>query len=198
MIRAMQELRIQQHFIDSADLCYQVSDTLAKPVDAATQALLASVTGGGKVLVAGGGASVVLAQYFAGLLVGGFERERPGLPAVFLTADALSVSSAPREERLSRQVHALGQAGDLLVLVSARGDEPELERAVSAAHEREMMVLAIAGGPAAGVVRRLRETDVHVGVPHERAVLVREVQLLVLHCLCDGIDAQLLGEEEPM
>ncbi len=198
MIRAMQELRIQQHFIDSADLYYQVSETLAKPVDAAVQALLASVTGGGKVLVAGGGTSIALAQYLTGLLVGGFERERPGLAAVTLGADAVWASAWSGDEGLSRQVHALGQAGDVLVLISAHGDESVLAQAVRAAHDREMTVLAITGGSGGAVARLLRETDVHVCVPHERAARVREVQQLVLHCLCDGIDTQLLGEQEPM
>ncbi len=198
MIRAMQELRIQQHFIDSADLYYQVSENLAKPVDAAVQALLASVTGGGKVLVAGGGTSIALAQYLTGLLVGGFERERPGLAAVTLGADAVWASAWSGDEGLSRQVHALGQAGDVLVLISAHGDESVLAQAVRAAHDREMTVLAITGGSGGAVARLLRETDVHVCVPHERAARVREVQQLVLHCLCDGIDTQLLGEQEPM
>ena len=198
MIRAMQELRIQQHFIDSADLHYQVSETLAKPVDAAVQALLASVTGGGKVLVAGSGTAVALAQYLAGLLVGGFERERPGLAAVTLGLDAVWAGAGSGGEGLSRQVHALGQAGDVLVLISAHGEEAALAEAVRAAHDREMTVLAITGGTGGAVARLLRETDVHVCVPHERAARVREVQQLVLHCLCDGIDTQLLGEQEPM
>ena len=198
MIRAMQELRIQQHFIDSADLYYQVSETLAKPVDAAVQALLASLTGGGKVLVAGGGTSMPLAQYLTGLLAGGFERERPGLAAVTLGADPVWAAAWPGDEGLSRQVHALGQAGDVLVLISAHGDESVLAQAVRAAHDREMTVLAITGGSGGAVARLLRETDVHVCVPHERAARVREVQQLVLHCLCDGIDTQLLGEQEPM
>ncbi len=198
MIRAMQELRIQQHFIDSADLYYQVSETLAKPVDAAVQALLASVTGGGKVLVAGGGTSIALAQYLTSLLVGGFERERPGLPAVTLGADAVWAAAWSGDEGLSRQVHALGQAGDVLVLVSSHGEESVLAQAVRAAHEREMTVLAITGGSGGELARLLRETDVHVCVPHDRAARIREVQQLVLHCLCDGIDTQLLGEQEPM
>ncbi len=198
MIRAMQELRIQQHFIDSADLHYQVSETLAKPIDAAVQALLASVTGGGKVLVAGVGSSVALAQYLSSLLVGGFERERPGLAAITLGGDAVWPSAWPGDDGLARQVHALGLSGDVLVLICANGDEPALVHAVRAAHDREMTVLALSGGSGGGLNRLLRETDVHVCVPHERAARVREVQQLVLHCWCDGIDTQLLGEQEPM
>ncbi len=198
MIRAMQELRIQQHFIDSADLHYQVSETLAKPIDAAVQALLASVTGGGKVLVAGVGSSVALAQYLSSLLVGGFERERPGLAAITLGGDAVWPLAWPGDDGLARQVHALGLSGDVLVLICANGDEPALAHAVRAAHDREMTVLALSGGSGGGLNRLLRETDVHVCVPHERAARVREVQQLVLHCWCDGIDTQLLGEQEPM
>ena len=198
MIRAMQELRIQQHFIDSADLHYQVSEALAKPLDAAVQALLASVTGGGKVLVAGLGASMALAQYLSSLLVGGFERERPGLAALTLGADAVWATAWPSEDALARQLQALGQAGDVLVLISAHGEEVPLVLAVQAAHEREMTVLAMTGGTGGAAARALRETDVHGCVPHERAARVREVQQLALHCLCDGIDTQLLGEQEPM
>lgn len=196
MIRAMLELRIQQHFIDSADLQYQVAETLAKPVDAAVQALLASVTGGGKVLVGGQGAALALAQYFASLLVGGFERERPGLAALTLSADALTATTWPLEGALARQVQALGHAGDVLVLISGLGEESALVEAVQAAHEREMTVLALTGGSGGALGGCLRETDVHVCVLHERVARVRELQQLVLHCICDGMDAQLLGEQE--
>ena len=191
MIRAMLELRIQQHFIDSADLHYQLSETLAKPVDAAVQALLASLTGGGKVLVAGHGASHSLARYLAGLLVGGFERERPALAATTLEPQVA-------DGALARQVQALGQGGDVLVLISADGQAAALAEAADAAHAREMTVLALTGGQGGVLAKHLRETDVHVCVPHERIARVREVQQLVLHCLCDAIDAQLLGEQEPI
>ena len=194
----MLDLRIQQHFIDSADLHYQVAETLAKPVDAAVQAVLACVTGGGKVLVGGMGPSAALAQYLANLLVGGFERERPGLAAVALSSDALTATRWADGQALARQVLALGQTGDVLVLISADGGETALIEAVQAAHDREMTVLALTGHHGGGLARQLRETDVHVCVPHERAARIREVQHLVLHCLCDGIDTQLLGEQEPV
>ena len=192
----MLDLRIQQHFIDSADLHYQVADGLAKPVDAAVQAVLACVTGGGKVLTAGLGASAGLAQYLAGLLVGGFERERPGLSAMALSADAQMATVWPEDEALAHQVRALGHTGDVLFLISAHGTENAMVQAVQAAHEREMSVVALTGHQGGALARQLRETDVHVCVPHERVARIREVQQLVLHCLCDGIDTQLLGEQE--
>ena len=194
----MLDLRIQQHFIDSADLHYQVAETLAKPVDAAVQAVLASVTGGGKVLVGGMGSSSALAQYLVNLLVGGFERDRPGLAAMCLSSDALMATRWSDGQALAKQILALGQTGDVLVLISTDGSEAALVQAAQAAHEREMSVLALTGHQGGALGRQLRETDVHVCVPHERAARICEVQHLVLHCLCDGIDTQLLGEQEPL
>ncbi len=194
----MLEQRIQQHFIDSADLHYQVAEALAKPVDAALQMVLACVTGGGKVLTAGMGASSALAQYLALLLVGGFERERPGLAALCLASEGLMATAWPDGQALSHQVRALGQTGDVLVLFSADGEDNALVQAVQAAHEREMSVLALTGQHGGALARQLRETDVHVSVPHERAARIRDVQHLVLHSLCDAIDTQLLGEQEPV
>lgn len=194
----MLDLRIQQHFIDSADLHYQVAEGLAKPVDAAVQAMLACVTGGGKVLTAGLGPSSGLAQYLASLLVGGFERERPGLSAMALSADATMATFWPDGQGLASQVRALGHTGDVLFLISADGAEPALVQAMQAAHEREMIVVALTGHQGGVLGRQLRETDVHVCVPHERLARIREVQHLVLHCLCDGMDTQLLGEQEPL
>ena len=98
----------------------------------------------------------------------------------------------------ARQVRALGQSGDVLLALSASGQSAAVLAAVEAAHEREMSVVALTGGSAGGgsVGRALRETDVQVCVPHERAARIHEVHLLALHCLCDGVDAQLLGEQE--
>jgi D-sedoheptulose 7-phosphate isomerase len=192
----MLDLRIQQHFIDSADLHYQVAEGLAKPVDAAVQAVLACVTGGGKVLTAGLGASAGLAQYLAGLLLGGFERDRPGLSAMALSSDGQMATLWPDGQALASQVRALGHTGDVLFLISGQGTEPALLQAVQAAHEREMSVVALTGQQGGALAWQLRETDVHVCVPHERVARIREVQQLVLHCLCDGIDTQLLGEQE--
>jgi D-sedoheptulose 7-phosphate isomerase len=194
----MLDLRIQQHFIDSADLHYQVAESLAKPVDAAVQAVLACVTGGGKVLAGGMGPSAALAQYLVSMMVGGFERDRPGLAAMALSSDAVMATRWTDEQAMARQVLALGHTGDVLVLISVDGTEAALVQAVQAAHDREMSVLAMTGHHGGGLARQLRETDVHVCVPHERPARIREVQHLVLHCLCDGIDTQLLGEQEPL
>ena len=197
----MLEQRAQQHFIDSADLGYQSAQALGQPVAAAIQALWVCVTGGNKVLCAADAGAGALACYAADQLAGRFERDRPGLSALALDGAgslvAALAASAGAEAVQAQQVRALGQPGDVLLLLTADGQSSALMHAVEAAHEREMSVVALTGAGGGELGRRLRETDVHVPVAHERIARVRELHLLALHALCDGIDAQLLGEQEP-
>lgn len=189
--------RIQQQFIDSADLKYQCAQLMAPEVEAAIAAILASVTGGGKVLSCGNGASAAAAQHFAASFVGRYERERPELAAFSLSSDAAVLTGIASDfdarAIFARQVRALGQAGDVLLALSTSGNSANMLAAVEAAHERDMMVVALTGARGGGLAQRLRDTDVHVCVPHDLPARILEIHHLVLHCICDGVDAQLLG-----
>jgi D-sedoheptulose 7-phosphate isomerase len=197
----MVEQRIQQHFIDSADLKYQAAQSLTKPIAAAIQAVLACVTSGGKVLACGNGGSAADAQHFAAEFVGRFERERPELGAIALTTDSSILTAVGNDydfnQIFAKQVRALGQAGDVLLAITTSGNSANVLAAVEAAHEREMTVVALTGRGGGRMATALRETDVHICVPHERTARIQEVHLLTIHCLCDGVDAQLLGDQEP-
>ena len=196
----MLEQRIQQHFIDSADLKYQAAQALSAPIVAAVQAILAGVTSGGKLLACGNGPSAAEAQQFAAFCVAGFERDRPELAAVALTSDStlltLAGGGSDGAQQFARQVRALGQAGDVLLALSVTGNDANVIAATEAAHERDMTVVILSGRTGGKLAALVRETDVLISVPHDRAARVREVHALVLHCLCDGVDAQLLGEQE--
>ena len=196
----MLEQRIQQHFIDSADLKYQSAQTLSKPIAQAVQAILACVTSGGKVLACGNGGSAADAQHFSAEFVCRYERERPELGAIALTTDSSIITAIANDydftSIFSRQVRALGQPGDVLLAITTSGNSANVLAAVEAAHEREMTVVALTGRGGGKMTHTLRDTDVHICVPHERTARIQEVHILVLHCLCDGVDNQLLGEPE--
>ena len=197
----MLEQRIQQQFFESADLKYQSAEVLGRPIENAVTALVGGLTAGGRVLVAGLGASASLAQLVVTELVGGFERERPGLAALAIAADGAALAALPAvggyDKVLARQVETLGQPGDLLLLIDSDGNHPALLAAASAAQGKDMTVIALTGRTGGALRDVLSETDVLVAVPHDRRVRVLETHLLVLHCLCDAIDLQLLGEQDP-
>ncbi len=196
----MVQQRIQQQFFDSADLKYAAAESLSKSIAEAVDAVMGSITGGGKVMACGNGGSAADAQHFAAELVGRFERERPGLAAIALTTDTSILTAIGNDYDFasiySKQVQALGQPGDVLIAISTSGNSANVLAAIEAAHAREMTVVALTGRTGGRLRALLSDTDVLIAVPHDRTARIQEVHLLSLHCLCDAIDFQLLGEQE--
>ncbi|PCE30875.1 SIS domain-containing protein [Burkholderia ubonensis] len=190
--------RIQQHFRDSAALHVEAGDALSLPIAAAVDAMFAALANGNKIVACGDGPSAAAAHYLAVSLVGGFERERPGLPAIALATDVshagLTGALAP-DQLFAQQVRVLGQTGDILLVLDPTGASPRVLAAVGEAHEREMTVVALTGGSSLALAAALSDTDILISVPAERAARIHEIHLLTIHCLCDGIDAMLLGED---
>jgi D-sedoheptulose 7-phosphate isomerase len=196
----MLESRIEQHFIDSADLKYQAAPVLSKPIAQAISAIVAGLTSGGKVLACGNGGSAADAQHFSAEFVGRFERERPELAAIALTTDTSILTAVGNDysfnEIFSRQVRALGQPGDVLLAITTSGNSSNILAAVEAAHARDMVVIGMTGRDGGKMGAILRETDVHICVPHPRTARIQEVHILALHCICDGVDAVLMGDDQ--
>lgn len=196
----MLEQRIQQQFFDSADLKYAAAEILSKPIADAVNTVVGCITAGGKVLACGNGGSASDAQHFAAEFIGRFERERPGLAAIALTTDTSILTAIGNDYDFnsiySKQVQALGAPGDVLLAISTSGNSANVLAAVDAARAKDMTVIALTGRGGGKLRERLGETDVHICVPHERTARIQEVHILVLHCLCDAVDLQLLGEQE--
>jgi len=196
----MLEQRIQQQFFDSADLMYAAAEVLSKPLAEAVEALVGCITAGGKVMACGNGGSASDAQHFAAEFVGRFERERPGLAALALTTDTSILTAIGNDYDFnsiySKQVQALGNPGDVLIAISTSGNSGNVLAAVGAAHAKDMTVVALTGRSGGRLGALLTDTDVHICVPHDRTARIQEVHGLALHCLCDAVDQQLLGEQE--
>lgn len=195
--------RIARHFQDSAQAKLAAVEVLSAPIAAAVELMVASLHANGKIMACGNGGSAADAQHFAAELLNRFEHERPPLAAVALTTDSSTLTSIANdyayEEVFSKQVRALGQPADVLLAISTSGDSPNVIEAIKAAHEREVRVVALTGKDGGRMRGLLRETDIHIGVPRDvssRTARIQEIHLLVLHCLCDGIDTMLLGEFE--
>ena len=122
------------------------------------------------ILACGNGGSAADAQHFAAELIGRFERERPGLPAIALTTDSSILTAIGNdyafEEIFSKQVRALGQTGDVLLAITTSGNSVNVLAAIQEAHEREMIVIALTG-KGGGVIAEVLRGDRH---PPLRAV----------------------------
>ena len=191
--------RIRQHFADSAQLKLDAAELLAPEIARASSIITAALLADGKILACGNGGSAGDAQHFAAEMVGRFERERPELPALSLATDTSILTAVANdyafEQVFARQVRALGARGDVLLAISTSGNSSNVIAAIAAAHDREMRVVALTGRGGGRISGLLTDADVHLCVPHDRTARIQEVHLLVIHCLCDTIDATLLGDD---
>jgi len=191
--------RVRRQFSDSAELKLKAIDVLADPISRAVEIMVKCLLANGKILACGNGGSAADSQHFAGELLNRFERERPGLAAIALTTDTSTLTAIANdydyEQVFSKQVSALGQAGDVLLGISTSGNSKNVARAIAAAHERDMRVVALTGRGGGEIGKLLAAEDVNICVPHSQTARIQEVHLLTVHCLCDGIDSMLLGAD---
>lgn len=192
--------RILEHFRESAELKIQAATELAYPIEQAVELMFATLSNGNKILACGNGGSAADCQHFSAQLVGRFERERLPLPVMALTTDTSILTAISNDfsyqEIFSKQVQAFGQAGDLLLALSTSGNSANVIAAVEAALERDMRVVVLTGKGGGALAKLTSDADVNICVPHDRAARIKEVHLLILHCLCDGIDVALFGGDE--
>lgn len=190
--------RINHNFQESISTKQMAADILAEPIARAAQSMTQCLLKGGKILSCGNGGSAGDAQHFSSEMLNRFEMERPGLPAMALTTDSSTITSIANdysyEQIFSKQVSALGQSGDILLAISTSGNSGNVNEAVEAAHGREMQVIALTGKQGGELANRLALEDVEIRVPAESTARIQEVHLLAIHCLCDLIDHQLLGQ----
>lgn len=193
---------LAQRLRDAARDHLQAVDTamvqLEAPLLRAGRLLADCLAGGGKVLACGNGGSAADAQHFAAELVNRYERERPGLAAVALTTDSSALTSIANDGHFdrvyARQVQALGRAGDLLIAITTSGHSANILAALDAARARDMGCIALTGRDGGAVPARLGEGDVHLCVAGTSTARIQEVHILLLHCLCDLIDCQLVPD----
>jgi D-sedoheptulose 7-phosphate isomerase len=190
--------RVNQSFQDSISTKQLAADMLAEPIARAAQAMTQCILAGNKILSCGNGGSAGDAQHFSSEMLNRFEMERPGLPAMALSTDTSTITSIANDYSyeliFSKQVSALGSHGDILLAISTSGNSGNVCQAIEAAHEREMRVVALTGKNGGRAANLLELDDVEIRVPSDSTARTQEVHLLVIHCLCDLIDHQLLGQ----
>jgi D-sedoheptulose 7-phosphate isomerase len=189
--------RIRQHFVDSVCVKQASMELLTPPLADACAGMTRVLLAGGRILVCGNGGSAADAQHFAAELVGRFETERQELAAIALTTDTSILTAVGNDygfqHIFSRQVRALGRAGDVLLAISTSGNSGNVIAAIHAAQERKMQVVALTGAGGGQMRELLQAEDILLAVPDKRTARIQETHLLLLHCLCDGIDRLLCG-----
>ncbi|MEM8845107.1 MAG: phosphoheptose isomerase [Pseudomonadota bacterium] len=188
---------IEQAFNESIKTKQDALALIAGPISDAALLMTSALVSGNKILTCGNGGSAADAQHFSSELLNRFERERQPLPAIALTTDSSTLTSIANDYDydliFAKQIRALGQTDDILFAITTSGSSANLIQAVHAAHERGVRIVALTGRDGGELGALIQKDDIEIRVPGPSTARIQEVHLLVLHCLCQLIDQQLLG-----
>jgi phosphoheptose isomerase len=187
---------VEAYFAESAAVLTETAGACRHSILEVASMLVGAIRAGDKIMVCGNGGSAADAQHFAAELVGRFDKnvERAALPALALTTDTSFLTAYANDYDFSgvfaRQIEALGQPGDVLVLISTSGNSPNLLAAAEAATQRGILTVGFLGG-SGGRLRRL--VDCCVVVPSENTQHIQEGQTAVMHFVASFVETSLFA-----
>lgn len=188
--------RVSSHFEESIKTKQLAQEVLTEATAEAALLMFNALANDGKILACGNGGSAGDAQHFAAEMTGRFEKERMELAAIALTTDTSALTAIGNDygfdHVFSKQVRALGRAGDVLIGISTSGNSGNVIEAIKAAHERDMRVVAFTGRDGGKIAGMLKDGDVLLNVPYPRTARIQEVHILLIHAICDCIDTMLM------
>lgn len=188
--------RVITLFHESIEAKMHAGEQLAPLIAQASHCIVEALLAEKKVVTCGNGISAAHAHIFTASLMNSLETERPSLPALSLGTDVISNpdnANANSNDIYAKQIRTLGNPGDILLLVTTTGTASNLLQAISAAHDKQMQVIALTGRDGGDVAALLDAQDIELRVPVTAKHRIHEVHLLTLFCLCDLIDQQLFG-----
>lgn len=183
---------IKKSFTESIQTKIAAAEALPEPIAKAAKMMIDALIRGNKILSCGNGGSAAAAQDFSSGLMNRYERNRPSLPAIALTTDSSTITAIANDfsfdDIFSKQVKALGQAGDILLAISSTGNSANVINAMQAALKSDMTIVALTGQDGGEMAGFMGENDVEIRVPSSRKARIQEVHMLINHNLCESID----------
>lgn len=189
--------RIINHFSDSIQTQQDTLSSLGELIEFASQRLVATLLNDKKIITCGNGRSATVAQLLSSAMLNQYERDRPSLPSIALTTDTTTITAIANDyhfdDVFAKQLRALGQSGDILVVYTDGNNSANIAKAVTTAHDKDIGIIALTGNNGGMIAPLLNETDIEIRVPSNTGAHIQEVHILITHCLCDLIDHQLFG-----
>lgn len=158
---------------------------------------ITSQNGRNKLLICGNGGSASQAQHIAAEFVVRFKDNREALPAIALTTDTSILTATGNDfdysNIFSRQLEAIGWRGDILILLSTSGNSPNCLNAIQTAKQRGLISIGFTN-QAGGKLKQL--CDFWIGIPEKNTAIVQEMHLILLHLMCEYVDAFIQQEND--
>lgn len=193
-----QDERIRHLFGLNIESKIALADSMPGDIAKAGARLADCLLNDGKILLCGNGGSAANCLHFSTAMLNHFEVERPPLPVIMLGLDIAVISAVGNEghfdQAFARQIQAIGQNNDILLVLTTTGNSNSILNAISAAHDRGMDTIALSGRDGGILSNHLGPEDIELKVPGDAQARIREMHLFILHCFCDLIDHALFGQ----
>lgn len=174
---------------DHITLAARTRDELAPLIAELAAHLVATLSGGGKLVVFGNGGSAADAQHLAAELMGRFGVQRGPLAAIALTTDTSVLTAIANDfeyaEVFARQAEALCLPGDLALGISTTGQAESVVRGLRAANRMGARTWALSGGDGG---RLRQEASRSIIVPSDSTARIQEMHLAIIHLVCQLVD----------
>ncbi|MCR9192362.1 MAG: SIS domain-containing protein [Gammaproteobacteria bacterium] len=172
-------------------------DVMSDLISDAGQKLVNCLLADGRIFIAGNGGSSANCLHFSAAMLHCFEVARPTLPVIHLLSDVSAMTAIANDghfdQLFARQIQALGQAEDVVIVLTTSGQSKNMKELVAAAHDKGLTVIALTGRDGGDLTQQLGANDMELRVPGDQAARIRETHLFILHCFCDVIDRSLFG-----
>lgn len=192
------EERVRQLFGHSIELKIALADELSVLIAKAGERLVNCLLNDGKILICGNGGSAANCQQFSSSMLNHFEVDRPSLPVINLCADVTALTSMISEHQYAqafgKQIQALGQAKDILLILAVTGNAESILGAVQAAHDKGMDIIALSGRDGGLLANHLKAEDMELRIQTDSRARIREMHLFILHSFSDLIDQAIFGQ----
>ncbi|HFB64402.1 MAG TPA: SIS domain-containing protein [Aeromonadales bacterium] len=189
---------VKNVFNESIQTKIDSADALPELVARASELITRALVSNNKILLCGTGIEATLAQAFTTLLLHQVQKERPGLPAICLSDNVSLITAINDDNNLnevfSKQVRALGNAGDILISITKDGNCFPCVQAIRAALSKDMLIVALSGDDGGQIAGLTGADDVEILIPSTNTLRVNEVQLMIINCIATVVDSNLFGE----
>jgi D-sedoheptulose 7-phosphate isomerase len=180
-------IRVKQTVLADKQLLKQINDVIG--------AFVTALSSGHKLLLFGNGGSAADAQHIAAEFVGRFQMERTPLPALALTVNTSALTGIGNDydyvNVFSRQVEALGQAGDVAVGITTSGKSPNVINGLAAAKAKGLVTVGLTGK----FGDMLREVSTHcLCVPSDQTPRIQESHILIGHIVSQVTELEMFAK----
>jgi len=191
------EQRVIEFFNGAIDATMNAGESLVSPIIDSASMMTEALLQGVRIFTCGNGLSSVQAATLSYVLMNQYRIERPGFASFCLSTDPVANTGITQQSNFAelyrRQLRALAQPMDVLVLFTANTNAGNLVQAVQTAHEKEMQVIAFTGMDDNNISALLAGTDIELRVEQEDPYRVHQLHLMSQFCICELIEFQLFG-----